>query len=286
MSDQPDFSALTPQLISATIRDPARGVELFAEKLPDIVAQIHQDAVRRGPLSFWGRSRNFDDLAEATIVEPCILKLIAAVARVKISPVTPHAGLQHTYGYLFSTIETPYGFKRDRWTETAIESAFGLNLTTLGPRPDAGTLLANATWLSGHIAFRGSRARMDRLENYLREKVAPELPKTKLHSCSHLRLSERVSAVWRQEKRSWTLQTDLVAAPTDSRFSLLVYSIIDHHTEAQRLITLFPIGAAGREELKDRATQRQRSDIRTRYNAYVPGLSQDVFSGTCRMKIF
>ncbi|MEQ9407148.1 MAG: hypothetical protein RIK87_05455 [Fuerstiella sp.] len=143
MSDGIDFAALAEQLEAVTRTGTDRGRRLLQRRAPGIVAQIRRDAARFGPLSFWGRCRNVDELAGATIVDPGILQLIADIAGRNMSTTSPHAGLQHTYGYLFSRIETPYGFKRERWLETEIENAFGLHPTTMGPAPQHGTLLAN-----------------------------------------------------------------------------------------------------------------------------------------------
>ena len=285
MPAEPDFARLAKRLISTAKRDTTAAALLFRQRLPKLVDHISRDAVRQGPLPFWGKSLNVDELAGLTIVDPSILDLLSEFTGRKLSHTIPHAGLQHTYGYLFSTIETPYGFKRDRWISTELEDAFGLHETTLGAQPTNGTLLANATWLSGQIAFRGSPAQMRRLASSLQNRVAPELldwtvPKT------HTRLLERVTKTVRGVKRAWTLQTDLVKAKRNSSFCLLVYSIVDHHTKTQKLITLFPMSPAGVQELIDRGQTVRQKDIRPRYNAYIGALSGHILSGTCRLKRF
>ncbi|MBM82205.1 MAG: hypothetical protein CMJ78_16685 [Planctomycetaceae bacterium] len=57
-----------------------------------------------------------------------------------------HAGLQHTYGYLLSTIETPFGFKRDRWVDDTISASLGLRSSALRPWTKQ-SLLMNVTCL-------------------------------------------------------------------------------------------------------------------------------------------
>ena len=146
------FPAITRRLIRVGERRFVSGVRLFEKELPQIATQIRSDARRYGPLAFWGRSVNHDEIVQATIVQPVIVRLLGHFAARTLSIKTPHAGLQHTYGYLLTNIKTPYGFKRERWTETEIESAFHLHPTTLGPVPDSGTLLANATVLLGTLS--------------------------------------------------------------------------------------------------------------------------------------
>lgn len=286
MATKTDFSVLTQQLIMAIERSPARGLALCQKILPDLVQQIQQDSRHRGPLSFWGRSQNVDEVTETTIVHPHIVNLISAIAGRKMSTRTPHAGLQHTYGYLFSTIHTPYGYKRDRWIETQIESAFQLNETTLGPTPHAGTLLSNVTWLCGQVAFRGFTKHLSQLEKFLHEKVADDLSSTNLRGFAQQRLSETVSTDWRGRSRKFTLQTDLLTSSTDDRLSLKIYSVINHTADTHQLITLFPVGPASLKEITGRATQERRNDIQLRYNASIPALNGRVLSGACRVKEF
>ena len=60
-------------------------------------------------LALWGRSVNADENTGETIVHPAILAAIGALAGVPMRGRFVQAGLQHTYGYLFSLIDTPYG---------------------------------------------------------------------------------------------------------------------------------------------------------------------------------
>lgn len=281
-----DFSTIAEQLIAAATHDPARAVELFHELCPSVVGQIRTDAKRKGPFSFWGRSSNIDELANETIVAPEIIDLIAKVADRKISPLTPHAGLQHTYGYLFSLIETPYGMKRDRWIESNLESAFGLQSSTLGPDPEDGTLLANATWLSGKIAFRAKPDHLLRLESYLGGKYSSDLGTVRFDTLPQTRIIEKIGSRKRQNRKAWSLQTDLVPFPNDDGTSLLVYSVVEEYSNNHVLITLFPVDQAAHQELLSRAQTKQRTDIRTRFNTHIPALGTDRLAGTCELQQF
>jgi hypothetical protein len=87
--------------------------KLLQRLAPSIVRQIRKDRGRSGPMIFWGTSGNVDELAHAEIVDPAILLPLLNLAGQLLCAATPHAGVQHTYGYLFSTIQTPVGKKRD-----------------------------------------------------------------------------------------------------------------------------------------------------------------------------
>lgn len=278
-----DFSTIAQKLIDAAHDDIAGAVELCRELCPAIVSQIQTDSARRGPLSFWGRSTNFDELANQTIVDPVLISLLSQITRKKISVKTPHAGLQHTYGYLLSLIQTPYGMKRDRWTEAKLESAFGLNKSTLGPSPQQGTLLTNATWLAGQIAFRNVDKSLDRLRRYLSGKYSPDLDRIDFDRLPQVRIVENVTlkTTPKRPPKSWSLQTDLVSASANVEFNVLIYSVTEEHTGNASLITLFPIGQETRQELLARTQSTTRDDIRLRFNAYVPALFGGVFEGTC-----
>jgi hypothetical protein len=286
MLSHAEYFAITEKLVRAASRDIQKGLKHFERYMPQVAAQIRQDAVAKGPLSFWGRSHNFDEIAQATIVEPCIVELIALLAGRRMSTVSPHAGLLHTYGYLFSVLETPYGFKRERWLETDIEDAFGLDASTLSPSPLSGTLLSNATWLAGLFAFRSHAAAMFCMREYLAGKVADDLLRLDAGRLSHVRFTETVSVNWYSRRRRFRLQTDLVQFPNAVSRYLLIYSVDDCTSGRQSLVTMFPASDALYELLQDRAEVGRQADIRLRYNAWVPCLNGKVLTGQCRWKVF
>ena len=229
---------IAQQLIDAA--DMEKSLSLFQQLVPNIVEQLQVDVRPRGPMSFWGRSHNFDELANAQIVDPVILQAIGHFANRQLSIRCPHAGLQHTYGYLFSVLKTPYGYKRDRWLETSIEDAFRLDRSTLSPSPLSGSLLANASWLSGIIGFRGHKTTLSRLKGYLAKKVPSDLHSVRIEELKHIRLVECVTTDWRCKVRRYNLQTDVVRSPHNKSLFLLVYSIQDSSTGKHVLVTMFP----------------------------------------------
>ena len=72
----------------------------------------------------WGKSWNFDEHAGQQIVDPYILDLLSEQLQYVVGTDLVHAGIIHTYGYLFSQLETPYGLKRVRWTNRKLDWGF------------------------------------------------------------------------------------------------------------------------------------------------------------------
>lgn len=209
--------------------------------LPDIIAQAKKDARDPDMLAVWGKSVNFDEHAKAVIVDTGTLDALFSAA--KVAP--GHAGVTHTYGYLTSTLVTPYGFKRDRWTSGEIERGFGLPAGYLSPSPSTGTLLSNATAFARAIAFHGEeRARKS------------GLPKLKAR-----RLTETAGNI--------AIRTDIVPY-LHGEGALLVYSWRDLKAKRSYLITLFPVNAKFADALFDPAGLGEGKPIAAHYNGDIP----------------
>lgn len=257
---------------------------------PWLCRQIIRDAGTPGLFDVWGRSSNLDELAGVAIVEPGVLAALGELARVPSGGPIVHAGLQHTYGYLLSTIVTPFGYKRDRWVSPRLEQGFGLPSDVLGPNPSQGTLLANATLFAGSTAFRGDENATVRLH-----RIAPSAAKavrrldfTKFEQCRIVEsLSLRDSA---GRFRSIRIRTDLVPFPCPVagcvENCLLVYSIEDSSQPGARLITLFSVAPPFVVELTRPDQFGAAVEIRTRFNAFVPGLAGRTFIGRRRLEQF
>jgi hypothetical protein len=232
---------------------------VLARRCPRIQRQIAQ--VKRCPamLGLWGRSVNFDENTHEEIVHPAILQAIAASAGVPMGRRIVHAGLQHTYGYLFSLIETPFGAKRERWTSPDLDDALGFGKPALRAQPAAGTLLSNVTYFLGRIVLLAKR----RL-NAMRPFVAAAVQSYPYHDLIRKRIIEEVDG-------DIALQTDLVSFPSPRRDmqSLLIYSFRSARGRV-KLFTTFPISASVEDDLLRSTGSIVR--IRLRYNAYVPGL--------------
>lgn len=241
---------------------------------PTISRQIMRDGKSPGLLKMWGRSLNVDENVGATIVHPAILQAIGNLAGVPMRSRIVHAGLQHTYGYLFSLIETAYGAKRDRWVSDHMECGFGLERSLLGENPLQGTLLANVTWFLAQIVFRDDPSQLGRLKSFNRM-AAPALVEYEYTRLSICRIVETV-VLPGTSKRKVSLLTDLVSfpvPPTDRQGenTLLVYSAQNGRQSPVRLITAFPVRSALVRELRAAARSRGPVEVLPRYNAYVPG---------------
>ena len=241
----------------------------FKKHCPHILRQARRDAAFPKLLAFWGRCVNFDEHAKQVIVHPAILEVLGEAVGIPVRGRFVHAGLQHTYGYLFSVIETPYGSKRDRWVSDDLEKGLGIDRSLLGVRPARGTLLANVTWVLGQIALRGRPAELKRLESQAAA-VAPDLVKFDFSTLERCRIVERTTLP--ASRREVSLVTDLVKlphAPDGDR--LLIYSTMVA-TKALRLVTAFPMKPDAADRLVATAAVGGKVEVELRYNAYVRGL--------------
>jgi hypothetical protein len=233
---------------------------------PQIVAALACDAQVPALLAAWGTALDYNQAPDGSFgAEPIVpLALIDELSRLAHAPPRRdrlvHAGVQHTYGYLFSVLPTPYGFKRARWVAPTIDDGLGLPRGTIAPAPAAGTLLGNVTYLAGAIAFTGEPER-SALPTTL---VSPALRSFDLTALHVTRLTETVGDV--------ALRTDFVDLPhpTDAAAALLIYSVRDRG--GSRLITMFPISVASRAKYTS-VTTGDAVAITTQYNAWVEGLT-------------
>ena len=164
--------------IARGLSELAQTKRLTAEDLkqasPSLFQQITRDAEETSLKALWGTSINYDEFAKGVIVDPAILKVLAETFRVKLtdSMLAEHlsnAGMEHTYGYLFSRLKTAFGYKRARWVRGDLERGFDLPVGTLGPQaPQAsgGSFFSNVTYFFGRIAFRDDPGLLRTLEKH------------------------------------------------------------------------------------------------------------------------
>jgi hypothetical protein len=250
----------------------------MARHAPAVVAELARDAAAPAMLATWGAALNYNQQAGGgysadPIVAPAVVDELTALAGA-----TPrhervvHAGVQHTYGYLFSVLPTPFGFKRARWVEPTVNDGLGLPAGTIAPAPVAGTLLANVTWLAGAIAFAGEPELA--AAHSAPSLVAPEIQALDVAALRIRRLTETVQV----GGRTVELRTDFVDLPhpTDATATWLIYSIRDDGHS--RLVTAFPISAAARDKYES-APLGDGIPITTQYNAWVDGLTDTKLPG-------
>lgn len=88
-------------------RAAAHPLEVLAE-IPWLGAAIDADA-RAGRFGRWGRSTVIDENVEAAVIPEALFAALHARAGLRAEWPVGNAGLVHVYGYLLSTVPTPYG---------------------------------------------------------------------------------------------------------------------------------------------------------------------------------
>ncbi len=254
---------------------------ILKRRCPHIYRQIVAVEQSAGFLDLWGRSLNVDENTQERIVAPAILQAIGHLAGVSMESKANHAGLTHTYGYLFSLAETPYGFKRERWTSSELDDGFGFTVPTLRDVPDEGTLLSNVTWFASRLAFRGTSRSLRQFEA-AKERVSPLVYAFDYEKQPICRIVERVRFSWGSGHRVVNIHTDLVRFPCRRSGieddTALIYSLRSGDS-MPRLITLFAVNGQPVAELT--AKDRFGTDVavQLRYNAYLAGVSGRCLSG-------
>ncbi|MFI5346085.1 MAG: hypothetical protein ACHQ51_06900 [Elusimicrobiota bacterium] len=233
--------------LAAVAPDAAAALKVLKSSAPAVAKEFARDSKDAALLSLWGKSVNFDEHAKATIIAPQILQAIGVK--------DGHAGLTHTYGYLFSTLKTPYGFKRARWVSGEIERGLGLPPGSFSPVPAKGTLLTNLTAFAGRIAFRNDGRELRAAKKFGKYDVAPFQVR---------RLTETVGRI--------AIRTDLVAYTSGDGF-LLIYSYRDLKAKRSYLITAFPVAAGFAGSVFDPKNLGADKTIVARYNGDIPGVT-------------
>jgi hypothetical protein len=220
--------------------------------LPGFLDQVKADAKSKKLLALWGLSRNHDESAPSVYtIPPNILGHLNRYLNVEYNNTfsVGHAGLNHTYGYLFSTVLTPYGYKRARYVQGEIELGFGLPAKTFGGVASSGTLLSNLTYFLGSVAF----PKHETFRSWASSpefNVSPALAAFDFKALKVRRLVETAELSTQAPGWELTLQTDvvyfqnLVHTPALTNQALLIYSLdLRRSSEPSRpvLITAFPV---------------------------------------------
>lgn len=247
---------------------------------PDVANQIKRDSKANGLFELWGESLNFDEFAKAPIVSQAVLDEIAQLAATPVvlgktsdGKQIVHAGLEHTYGYLFSTLSTPYGFKRERWTAGKIEQGLGLQSNALHPdrnRTGQSTLLTNVTYVLGSIAFRNDPNELSKTKSFV-SRVHPSLRGFSDRGYKIRRLEERIE---RSGSAPLIIRTDFVEFRPKTNGALLVYSVRDEKKKRATLVTGFPVNAEFVAGAFDRKMLGPKQLIQTRYNLWLGSFSE------------
>lgn len=259
---------------AARLAGPASPGELekvLSAHAPAVLEQLAADRANPALLKLWGTSINYDELAAGEIVDPELMTFLSSRAgapapRGRLM----HAGVEHTYGYLFSLLPTKFGYKRARWVRPDVERGLGLPAGAAGPNPPEGTLLANVTCLAGGIALQDDKA----ASALLRKAAASCHPAAREFSAAGARRG-RLTETVKLGGRTVSLRTDFVPFSSEQGGNsyLLVYSVLDSAAGSAYLVTAFPVSSSFVESAAAPAGLGAEKPVQTRYNAHVEGLT-------------
>lgn len=267
---------------------------------PTLVSKLRLDARVTSWHELWGQSINYDELAKGQIVEAPILEAIAKKMGIPFSMNHPqhvvHAGMEHTYGYLFSTLKTPFGYKRARWVQGELDRGFNLPVGIFGPTPSEGTLFANVSFFIGNIAFRFDPEKLEILKKALGQRkteLASQHDKSNVYMLSTYNVAKPVldfdfsklkitrileDVLVPNTTQHILIRTDLVPflikdpLKGSKNSNLLIYSVVDPRAGGAKLITAFPVEDAFVAKITDEKLMGQKP-VMTRYNGFVEGVT-------------
>ena len=225
------------------------------------IPHIEQDLTDPSLLAHWGQSLNFDSNAKKIIVDHQIISKLQEAFGVKNDNLHVHAGIIHTYGYLFSIIETPYGYKRERWIAPTLNVGFNLQNDSLVPWTSEGSLFSNVTYFAGKIAFK--KTSVENLKN-----VSTELRHFNYNELKVTRLEETIPGY----KLVTSFVKLLAKAPDEKNDYLLIYSTINLESQKEELITAFPVNEETFKKTTDPKDLGANKSITLRYNAFIPDM--------------
>ena len=238
-------------------------IHVLDETYPHLSTQIKKDALDPYLLMFWGERKNFDSNAKKKIVNDKIIDELQTIFNIKNDNSIVHAGVMHTYGYLFSTIDTPYGYKRKRWIAPTINIGLGLKSRAFSPETNEGGLFSNVTYFGAMVAFK-NKTELSLLKNVSNEVFTLDYSKLKI---------DRIE----ENTQDQILVTSLVHFPYasgDDNKYLLVYSTIDKKLNKELLISVFPIDESAYNKLVDVDLVSGQLKIPLRYNAHIANFGE------------
>jgi hypothetical protein len=260
----------------------------FNKAAPEIAQQLKKDSKQKDLKSLWGESINFDELAKGIIVRPEILSAIAKDFRVSFPAeptTTPNydriamAGMEHTYGYLFSILKTAFGYKRARWVGGEVENGFGFPIGVFSPDAPKfqSTLFGDVTIFAGNIAFRDNAENLKTIHKHSKY-ASPLVQAFDFSTLKITRVTEIIEATANNPRVE--IHTDFVpfthpnsANPSGDQY-ILVYSING------KLVTMFPVAQSTVDSATASANLGDGKTIATQYNGFVRDVSGKTFTGS------
>lgn len=268
------------QIVEQSRNSKSPFINTLKNESPAVYQQVKNDSLDPLLLTFWGKSLNFDSGAKKQIIDEEIINGLHAQFNVadKFDIKIVHAGIAHTYGYLFSVLDTPYGYKRKRWIEPTINEAFSLKGLSLSPETIDGGLLSNVTYFAGTLAFSldSDRQKLKDLKN-----VSNEVRSFNYFALTIEHLDEELpKAILRT-----TLLKFPVKADKEENEYLLIYTILNKELKKEELITVFPITKEAYKKIVAPENLGPKKPVSIRYNAYLEGLMDQKLIGNRRFWI-
>lgn len=135
--DYATFARLHDRLMAG---EPAKRLE---DELPGLRRNLN--IAREVSARHWTACTVFDELAKAEILPEKAMRGLGIKRAVVGGVAHAPAGLMHTYGYLFSQLQTAYGLKGKRWLESRLDERLGLPAGVFSPLAPEGEFAANVT---------------------------------------------------------------------------------------------------------------------------------------------
>ncbi len=264
-------------LVNQSIDKKESILTILSIQTPQLFHQIKVDTEDQNLLNFWGQSLNFDSGAKKQILGDQLISDLFAPFQLKTKGQIVHAGVTHTYGYLLSTLVTPYGYKRKRWIDHSLNDAFSLTNLSLSPEATDGSLLSNTTFFAGHIAFENPKNldKLNTLKNVSNEIRHFDYSKLVIDTLKEDIIEHNVLAA--------TIKTTLVKFPfkklNEENDYLLVYSILLPKNHQEILITAFPIKQDAYNKITNPELLGDGQSILVRYNAYLEDFMDKKLTG-------
>jgi hypothetical protein len=217
-------------------------------------------------LSLWGRSSIIDASSNLQILPDLVLDRLGISSRRNATGERHvHAGLMHSYGYLFSIIDTPYGRKGKRWIESRIDERLGIGAGRFAPVPQKGEFLANLTWTLLTVTNRWEEQPFETRKRIL-ALAANDLTQTTPERASEVIVEK--TAIGGEEVRVYTAFVplkELAGHVTTDAFLLIYWT---ERGSALELITAFPVATDFRDRVV--AAPRIPGGFVPRYNLVFP----------------
>ena len=199
-------------------------------------------------------STPYDELARQDILPDRVLDALGIPHAIDGGVKHVPAGLMHTYGYLFSQLQTAFGLKGKRWVESRVDERLGLPAGLFSPFTPRGEFLTNLTTVLSILLANPPASTIGTLSETVTWRLPDGSSRTSVVGTHLIRLAELAD-----------YQTTDVA--------LLVYEVTTGGPpvgagKQRRFVTAFPVGQASSTRSPRRPSSVGAAFI-PRYNLYV-----------------